>query len=63
MLEGMNFGGETSFVTSRRRCEDNIKLDLEAGFENWRWMFLTQDRVHREALVLAGSIKGTEFFD
>jgi hypothetical protein len=36
----------------RRRCEDNIKLDLrETGIDGANWIQLAQDRIQWEAFV------------
>jgi hypothetical protein len=52
----------------RRRCEDNIKMDLrEIGFGDVDWIDLVQDRDRWRALVNgnepSGSIKCGEFLD
>jgi len=36
----------------RRRCEDNIKMDIrEIGWEGGDWIRVTQDRVRWQVLV------------
>jgi hypothetical protein len=43
-----------SLVRQRKRCEDNIKLDLrDVGCKDGCWMGQAQDRVHFRALLLA----------
>jgi hypothetical protein len=47
---------------SRRRWEDNIKMDLrEIGWEGVDWLHLAQDRDQWRAVV--SFIKGGEFLD
>jgi hypothetical protein len=44
--------GKISLGRPRRRCEDNIKLDLrEIGIERANWIRLAQDRVQWRAFV------------
>jgi hypothetical protein len=44
--------GKRPLVRSRRRWEDNIKMDLrETGIDGANWMRLAQDRVHWRAFV------------
>jgi hypothetical protein len=44
--------GKTSRGRSRRRWEDNIKMDLrEIGIDGGKWIQLAQDRVHWRAFV------------
>jgi hypothetical protein len=47
-----NSGGKRTLGRSRRRCEDNIKMDLGAiGWRGMDWIDLAQDRGHWRALV------------
>jgi hypothetical protein len=44
--------GKRPFGRSRRRCEDNIRMDLkEMGWEGVDWIHLAQDRDQWLALV------------
>ena len=44
--------GKRPLGRSRRRWEDNIKMDLqEVGGGRWDWMELVQDRDRRRAIV------------
>jgi hypothetical protein len=45
--------GKRSLARSRRRWEDNIKMDLEVGCEGMGWIDLAQDRDRWRALVNA----------
>ena len=52
------------FMYTRRRWEDNIKIDFrEVGCGSMDWMELAQDRERWRELVDAGSIKCVEFLD
>jgi hypothetical protein len=59
--------GKRPFGRSRRRCEDNTRLDLRGiGWKGVKWTHLTQDWGLWQAVVitvmnLRGSIKGREF--
>jgi hypothetical protein len=44
--------GKRPLGRSRRRCEDNIKMDLrEIGIDGVNWIQLAQDRVQCRAFV------------
>jgi len=48
------FGGKQPHGRCRRLWEDNIKMELtEIGCQHGRWVEMTQDHVHWEALLLA----------
>jgi hypothetical protein len=52
------------FGRPRRRCEDNIRMDLrEIGWESVDWINLAPDRDQCWTRVNTGSIKGGEFLD
>jgi hypothetical protein len=47
-----NVTGRDHFERSRRRWEDNIRIDLrEIGWEDVNWMHLDRDRNHWGVLV------------
>jgi hypothetical protein len=55
MYSVQGFGGKTSGKETRRRWEDNIKMDLqEVGFAGMDWIDLAQDRDRWRGLVNAG---------
>jgi hypothetical protein len=44
--------GKRPLGRPRRRCKDNIKMDLgETGFDDVDWIHLVQDRDRRRAFV------------
>jgi hypothetical protein len=44
--------GKRPLGRSRRRCEDNIKMDLrEIGIDEAKWIRLAQDRIQWRAFV------------
>jgi len=46
--------GKRPLERPRRRCEDNIKMDLqEVGYDGMDWIELAQDRNRWQALVYA----------
>jgi hypothetical protein len=54
--------GKRPLGRPRRRCEDNIKMDLqEVGWGRGDWMELAQDREYGKEP--SGSIKCGEFLD
>jgi hypothetical protein len=58
--------GKRSLGRSRRRWEDNIKVDLEVGCEGMGWIHLAQDKGQVEGTCEcgnepSGSIKCGEF--